>query len=117
MNGEGVMSIARSFLYAGCPCVVMSLWIVQDNAGQELMTSFYKYLKKGYRKDKALQLSKLEYMENADIIGKHPYFWSNYVVIGDTSLVSFRNAYLQYILLTIAGMIIALVIWLKFRRR
>jgi CHAT domain-containing protein len=113
MHGEGVMSIARSFLYAGCPSVVMSLWVVQDNAGQELMTCFYKYLKKGYRKDKALQLAKLEYMKNADVIGKHPYYWSNYVVIGDTSPVKFRNTILQYVFLAACILFLLLIFMLK----
>lgn len=39
-KGEGVMSLARGFLYAGCPSIIMSLWEVEDNAGTEIMHSF-----------------------------------------------------------------------------
>jgi CHAT domain-containing protein len=40
------MSLARGFLYAGCPSIVMSMWEVEDNAGTEIMSSFYQILKK-----------------------------------------------------------------------
>ena len=46
-KGEGVMSLARGFLYAGCPSIVMTLWEVEDNAGTKIMESFYKNLEKG----------------------------------------------------------------------
>ena len=30
-KGEGVMSLARGFLYAGCPSIIMTLWEVRNN--------------------------------------------------------------------------------------
>ena len=64
-KGEGIMSLARGFLYAGCPTIIMSLWEVEDESGTQIMTSFYKYLKKGKPKDESLRLAKLEYLESA----------------------------------------------------
>ena len=49
-KGEGMMSLARGFIYAGCPSIIMTLWQVSDKSSSELMTSFYKYLKKGKSK-------------------------------------------------------------------
>lgn len=86
-NGEGVMSLARAFLYAGCPSVVMTLWSVEDRAGSELMISFYNYLAKGFTKDKALQLAKIDYLNNNPASKTHPYFWAAYVPIGDQRAV------------------------------
>ncbi len=87
-NGEGIMSLARAFLYAGCPSVVMTLWSVEDKAGSDLMISFYSYLSKGYSKDKALQLAKIDYIQNSTSSKSHPYFWAAYVPIGDQSPVA-----------------------------
>ncbi len=87
-NGEGVMSLSRAFLYAGCPSMVMTLWSVEDKAGSELMISFYSYLSKGFSKDKAMQLAKIDYIKNSPASKTHPYYWAAYVPIGDQSPVN-----------------------------
>ena len=84
-KGEGVMSLARGFLYAGCPSIVMTLWEVDDKAGTQIMGSFYRNLKKGRATDEALRLAKLEYLENANPRTAHPHYWLGYVSIGDSS--------------------------------
>lgn len=84
-QGEGVMSLARGFLYAGCPSIIMTLWEVEDKAGTQIMGAFYKNLKKGRSTDEALRLAKLEYLENANPRTAHPHFWLGYVTIGDSS--------------------------------
>ena len=86
-KGEGIMSIARGFMYAGCPSVVMTLWEVEDNSGSEIMRSFYFYLKRGYFKNKALRLAKLDFLDKATLLKSHPYFWSPYITLGDNSPV------------------------------
>ncbi|MFT5749722.1 MAG: CHAT domain-containing protein, partial [Ancylomarina sp.] len=84
LKGEGVMSLARGFFYSGCPSLIMTLWTVEDLSGSILMSAFYKYLSQNYPKDVALQQAKLEYLESADALKSHPYFWSGYVAIGNT---------------------------------
>ncbi|WP_297099807.1 CHAT domain-containing tetratricopeptide repeat protein [uncultured Draconibacterium sp.] len=86
-KGEGLMSLARGFLYAGCPSVVMSLWEVEDVAGTKIMTSFYKYLKAGKTKDEALRLAKLKYLEESNSRLAHPHYWMSFKCIGDNSPV------------------------------
>ncbi|MGM0551258.1 MAG: CHAT domain-containing protein [Bacteroidota bacterium] len=83
LHGEGVMSLARGFMYAGCPSIVMTLWAVEDKSGVSLMTYFYENLKSGMSKPQALQQAKLTFLNNADKLHAHPYFWSGYVSIGD----------------------------------
>jgi len=92
-KGEGVMSLARGFIYAGCPGIIMTLWEVEDRSGAEIIKSFYSYLKKGYSTDKALQLAKLQFLDHADMLRSHPYFWSPYIQIGDPSPVYFKRIY------------------------
>ncbi len=84
-KGEGLMSLARGFLYAGCPSVIMSLWEVEDQAGTKIMTSFYKNLKHGKTKDEALRLAKIHYLENSNSRMAHPHYWMSFKCIGDNS--------------------------------
>ncbi len=81
-KGAGVMSLARGFLYAGCPSIVMTQWEVEDNAGTAIMSSFYKHLKKGEPVPEALRKAKLSYLEEANPRMAHPHYWLGYVSIG-----------------------------------
>ncbi|WP_421921040.1 CHAT domain-containing protein [Marinifilum sp.] len=83
LKGEGVMSLARGFFYAGCPSIIMTLWTVEDQTGSNLMTNFYTFLSQGLKKDEALRQAKLKYLETSDPLKSHPYFWSGYVTMGD----------------------------------
>ncbi|MCH7658610.1 MAG: CHAT domain-containing protein, partial [Bacteroidetes bacterium] len=115
-KGEGVMSLARGFIYAGCPSIIMTLWEVEDRSGAEIIKNFYSYLKKGYSKDKALQLAKLEFLDQADMLRAHPYFWSPYIHIGDNSPVYFKRIYfIIAILIFVAILIIGAIQYLKFK--
>lgn len=80
-QGEGVMSLARSFKQAGVSNIVMSLWQVDDEATRAIMESFYAKLRDGIGKDAALQEAKLEYLKT----GRHPnpHFWGAFVLLGD----------------------------------
>ncbi|RRG24471.1 CHAT domain-containing protein [Ancylomarina euxinus] len=98
LKGEGVMSLARGFFYSGCPSLIMTLWTVEDVSGASLMSSFYKYLSQSFPKDVALQQAKLEYLDTADALKSHPYFWSGYVAIGDTESL-FRFSMIHKILM------------------
>lgn len=82
-RGEGVMSMARGFIYAGCPSIVMTLWQVEDKSGVKIMDDFYYYLSKGKRKDIALRMAKLNHLNNSDPLTSHPHFWLGYVNIGN----------------------------------
>jgi CHAT domain-containing protein/Tfp pilus assembly protein PilF len=106
LKGEGVMSLARGFFYSGCPSLIMTLWTVEDLSGSILMASFYKFLSQNFPKDVALQQAKLEYLESADALKSHPYFWSGYVAIGDTESL-FRFSMIHKILM-ILGIVIVI---------
>ncbi len=82
-RGEGVMSLGRAFAYAGCPSVVMSLWPAQDQATADLMGYFYEAIADGMEKDKAMQTARLRYLEEADDLLSHPFYWAGFVVQGE----------------------------------
>lgn len=91
-QGEGVISLAHSFMYAGCPSVVMTLWKVDEKTSAEIITLFYKHLAAGKSKSEALRAAKLDYLHNAPPELSHPYFWAGMTLIGDDMPVvsSFR---------------------------
>lgn len=94
-KGEGVMSMARSFIYAGCPSIVMTLWQIDDQSGARIMEDFYYFLSKGKRKDVALRMAKLKHLESSDPLTSHPHYWMAYVNIGNPEpLKSGQDKYL-----------------------
>ena len=82
-TGEGILSLARGFLYAGSRSVVMSMWAVDDNSASEVMRSFYRNMRSGQTKSTALRSARLRYLRSADQTRSHPYFWSALVIYGD----------------------------------
>ena len=83
-KGEGVMSLARAFSYAGVPATVTSLWKASDLTTPEIMLDFYKNLKLGMPKDAALHQAKLTYLKDApESVAANPYFWAAFVPLGN----------------------------------
>ena len=83
INGEGVMSLARSFFYAGCPSVIMSQWQLDDRTSTEIMQYFYQYLDDGKNKSEALQLAKLDFINKSGPIKANPVYWASIVSVGN----------------------------------
>jgi CHAT domain-containing protein len=87
-RGEGIMSFARAFSFAGVNSAIISLWQVPDKATARLMVSFYQYLKEGKTKDVALQLAKKSFVRNYPQMA-HPYYWSGFILSGNNDVISF----------------------------
>jgi len=92
-GGEGVMSLARAFTYAGSESVVMSHWMVDDQSSKELMNHFYHFLSQGFQKDEALRQAKIKYLDSASPNKSHPFFWGAFVLIGNTSSIIKENSF------------------------
>jgi CHAT domain-containing protein len=83
-QGEGVMSLARSFFHAGAQSLVVSLWSVNDLTTQLLMQNFYGHLRKGLAKDEALRQAKLDYLDQVnEDLAAHPGLWAAFIALGD----------------------------------
>jgi CHAT domain-containing protein len=114
-NGEGIMSLARGFIYAGVPSIVMTLWEVDDKSGADIMTNFYSYLKDGQAKDKALQNAKLEYLSTASQLRAHPYFWSAYVNVGNSNPL--RKSHKYELVIYASILFLAIFAFIFYRRQ
>ena len=84
-KGEGIISLARGFMYAGVPNVMMSLWSVPDRSTSQIMQTFYEEMEKGKAREEALRQAKLRYLESADDNTAHPYFWGAFIYLGDVN--------------------------------
>ena len=81
LRGEGIIGLTRSFMYAGAPSVVASLWRVADRSTAELMVKFYRQLELAGGKAEALRRAKLELMREPRFA--HPYYWATFVLVGE----------------------------------
>ena len=104
-KGEGIMSFARAFSYAGVPSAVISLWQVPDKATSKIMVNFYKYLKQGESKDGALQRAKLDFIRDYPQMSA-PFFWAGFILTGSKEPLRFPGSWLWYWIA--AGILIAL---------
>ena len=118
-KGEGVMSLARAFTYAGVPATVTSLWEAPDATTPAIMESFYKNLKDGMPKDEALRQAKLTYLKNThQSIEANPYLWASFVPMGNMDAMNLEEKGPLSILMSDFGFwilgslgVLILVIW------
>lgn len=83
MDGEGVSSLTRGFLYSGARAVVNTLWTVDDQSTSHLIGHFYNSLSHGATKTRALRDAKLSYLQSAESYQRHPYYWAGIIGMGD----------------------------------
>ena len=90
-KGEGLMSIARGFAYAGCPSLVISLWKIDDRTTAQVMKSFYSHLSNGEALDEALAKAKLDYLTNVNEHNSHPSYWAAFLQVGDARSLDIKK--------------------------
>ena len=115
VRGEGVMSLARAFQYAGAQTLVTSLWRADDQASYEIITSFLENLKGGDRKSEALQKAQLAWISGADGYYSHPFFWAGFVNIGELEVGKSENSNWIFFLLIGAAFLITFI-YLRYRK-
>jgi len=117
IRGDGVLSLARAFEYAGAHSTVHSLWRIPDASTREIMESFYLNLSKGKEKNTALKNAKINYIENHKNTNlAHPFYWSGFILSGDTSVIEADNdSYLAIIF--IFGIVLLLLFVINQRKK
>ena len=110
-RGEGIVSLARGFSYAGAASIVTTLWSIDDNASSNIMYSFYQNLKKGLPKDLALRKAKVDYiLSNRGNNRTHPLFWAAFVPVGNMESIPSGIPWWGYAL-TVILLICAIWFW------
>lgn len=117
--GEGTMSLARAFAFAGCGSLVTSLWSISDQPTSQLMAHFYDALHEGKAKNESLREAKLKYLESASSEYSKPIYWAGFVMVGDTAALPpsfFKASYLPY-LIGATALCLALFLLVYFKRK
>lgn len=102
VSGEGIISLANGFFYAGSKSLVMSLWTANDQSTATIIDSFYDELSQGKQKSDALRNAKLKFLAEADGLRSHPYYWAHLVVNGNNSPIVKNNSYWIYLIIAMA---------------
>lgn len=89
--GEGMISLAHAFNYAGSESILTSLWKIDEQSSTQLIKSFYDYIAKGLPKDIALKKAKLDYISTANGRIVAPQYWAGLVLIGDQSPIQINT--------------------------
>lgn len=79
VRGEGLVGLARGFMYAGATRVLASLWQVRDDTTAELMRGLYQRLLAGASTSSALRAAQLELRKRLEA----PFFWAGFTLQGD----------------------------------
>ena len=79
VTSEGVYGLQRAFKLAGAKSIIMSLWKVDDNATQKLMTHFYQNFLRGMTKREALLMAQKALRKTPGF--EDPYNWAAFILL------------------------------------
>lgn len=79
ITGDGVIGLSRSFMAAGVPSVLVSLWEVPDTSTSALMIEFYRQLQLRPDKAQAIRQAMLKTMQTY----ANPRDWAAFTLIGE----------------------------------
>ena len=79
ITGDGVVGLSRSFISAGVPSIIVSLWSVPDAPTGSLMTEFYQNMQNNLDKAQALRQAILTTKDKYP----NPKDWAAFTLIGE----------------------------------
>ncbi len=117
-RGEGVVSLARGFFYAGARSLITTLWTIDDRASARLIQRFYELLADGKAKDEALQQACLEAIDAPSQQKAHPLYWAAFVPLGNMQSLAPPTWWSRggWLLTLVALLVIATFWWHRMRQ-
>ncbi len=115
LKGEGVLSLARGFAYAGAESFIASQWKVNEASTSTIFQGFYEELAKGKTKANALRNAKLSYLSNSNAAFLNsPYYWAGFVYYGSDGPVDLSVRFFSwYWLLSIPVFVLFFIVFFK----
>ncbi|MBK9271406.1 MAG: CHAT domain-containing protein [Saprospiraceae bacterium] len=116
MEGEGNISLARGFAYAGVKSFITTLWKIQTSGAAQIVPAFYKYfLKEKMPKDVALATSKRDFLNAGK--GVYPENWAGMILIGNTAPAAVDQDNNWWMFVSLVILLLVLLLWQVFKRR
>ena len=112
-KGEGAISVARGFQYAGASSVLFSLWKVNDQSTALVMARFYESFKSTRSVFESNHMAKMAYLEDKTVPNakKSPYYWNGFAYYGAIDSIETTNTILWWwgALILFLGLLIILL--------
>jgi CHAT domain-containing protein len=90
-DGEGMISLAHAFNFAGSESILMGLWKIDEKSSATIVGSFYRNLLAGLSKDEALRQAKLSYLQTARGSALDPAYWAGLVLMGNSEPIELKQ--------------------------
>ncbi|MCH2192643.1 CHAT domain-containing tetratricopeptide repeat protein [Kordia sp.] len=116
-RAEGIQSLGNAFQYAGTKSLLLSSWEISDKTTPEIMRQFYKNLKEGMPKHKALQSAKIDFLETSDTFSAMPFYWGSFYILGNTAPIPFATANYTIWSIGLTIFVVILLIFIMVKRR
>ncbi|MEZ5042488.1 MAG: CHAT domain-containing protein [Saprospiraceae bacterium] len=118
-RGEGVRSLARAFIYAGCHRLLATLWEASDHSTKDILLSFYHSTKAAPKQpiDVLLQKAKLHYLETAPPTFTLPNYWAHLMILGDAMPLDTIEPSSRWYLYLLLGLCLLFIGRFLFSRR
>lgn len=120
-DGEGMISLAHAFNYAGSKSILTGLWKLDEQASNAITDLFIQNLLKKMPTDEALRQAKLQYLATAEGRMKAPAYWAGIVLMGEPSVIPFKKSNRHTAWFVAGGILVLLisgmVIWQRRRPR
>jgi CHAT domain-containing protein len=118
-GSEGLLSLARGFMYAGSSGIVSSLWKADDRITAYLMQRLHGYLQKGMAVEQALQKAKTDLLndETIDARYKSPAYWGQFIYIGSVQLAHHNSVSRLFVISAIVlGIVLVFFVFARRQR-
>ena len=87
---EGSLTIVRSFLAAGVPAAIGTLWDIDDNASIQLFSALHRFIATGASPEEALRSAQIE-MIRGGTTSSQPAHWASVILTGGIALATRRR--------------------------
>jgi len=114
--GEGMISLAHAFNYAGSESILTSLWQIDEQSSTQILDYFYTYLEQGMPKDAALKKAKLDYLNVAEGRTLHPQYWAGLILMGDTAPIALSKPF-PWIWVIVPILVVLVLMMILYKRK
>jgi len=107
-DGEGMISLAHAFNYAGSQSILTALWKIDEQSSNMITGLFVKNLREGMPANAALRMAKQTYLSENSGRVISPLYWAGLVLMGNPGELHLKKKFPTTWVLLSAGVLLAL---------